>query len=158
MKYACAYAVPVLGFFLLLLAPVQANASNCSTASTAGDWAYTYIGTIFTSAGPLAAASVGHFSQDSSGNVSGSQTRSLEGDSAVEDVNGTVSVKSDCTGSATINVLVDGQLQRTAALALVYDADSNHVRMIFQSLTLPDGTILPVVITIDGNRLNSKHK
>jgi hypothetical protein len=28
--------------------------------------------------------------------------------------------------------------------------------MIFQSVTLPDGTNVPVVITIDGNRLFSK--
>lgn len=158
MKQACAYALPVLGIFLLVLAPQQANASHCSTASMAGDWAYTYTGTIFTSAAPLTAASVGRFSQDSSGNVTGIQTRSVNGDSALEDITGTISVNRDCTGTATINVQVDGQLQRTAVLALVYDADSNHVRIIFQSLTLPDGTILPVVITADGNRLSSKAK
>jgi len=53
-------------------------------------------------------------------------------------------------------VLVNGQLQRTAVLALVYDSNGNHVRMIFQSVTLPDGTNVPVVITIDGNRLTTK--
>ena len=46
--------------------------------------------------------------------------------------------------------------QRTAVLALVYDGNTNHARMIFQSLTLPDGTNLPVVLTIDANRLFSK--
>jgi hypothetical protein len=60
------------------------------------------------------------------------------------------------TFSATINVLVNGQLQRSAGLALVYDNNKNHARMIFQSLTLPDGTNAPVVITIYGNRLFSK--
>jgi len=53
-------------------------------------------------------------------------------------------------------VFVNGVLQRTAVLALVYDNDGNHVRGIFQSLTLPDNTNVPVVITIDGNRLFNK--
>jgi hypothetical protein len=52
-------------------------------------------------------------------------------------------VNKDCTAIATINVLVNGQLQRTADLALVYDSDGNHARMIFQSLKLPDGTNIP---------------
>jgi hypothetical protein len=61
------------------------------------------------------------------------------------------------TASLTINVLVNGQLQRTAALAAVFDSSGNHVRVIFQSLTLPDGTNVPVVITIDGNRVTSRN-
>jgi hypothetical protein len=140
--------------FILALAPLQANA--CSTAGQAGKWAYTYTGTIFTQNGPLPTASVGHFSQDSAGNVTGSQARSVAGNSGVEDISGNVTVNPDCTASATINVLVNGQLQRTAVLALVYDNNRNHARMIFQSLTLPNGTNVPVVITIDGNRLFSK--
>ena len=40
---------------------------NVSTASTAGNWAYTYTGTIFTPAGPLPAASVGRFHQSAGG-------------------------------------------------------------------------------------------
>jgi len=74
----------------------------------------------------------------------------------VEDITGNVTVNADCTATATINVLVNGQLQRSTVLALVYDSNGNHVRMIFQSLTLPDGTNVPVVITIDGNRLVSE--
>ena len=86
------------------------------------------------------------------GNVSGSQARSVAGDSGTEDVSGTVTVNKDCTATGTINVFANGQLQRTSVLALVYDKDGNHVRMIFQSVTLPDGTNVPVVITVDGNR------
>ena len=71
----------------------------------------------------------------------------------MEDISGTVSVSRDCTAAATINVMVSGELQRTAGLALVYDSNGNHVRMIFQSLKLPDGTNIPVVLTIDANRL-----
>jgi hypothetical protein len=139
------------------MAPSPANAAQCSTASTAGNWAYTYTGTIFTSAGPLPAASVGHFHLDAGGNIAGSQTRSVAGQSGVEDISGTISVNGDCTASLTINVLVNGQLLRTAGLAAVFDSSGNHVRVIFQSLTLPDGTNVPVVITIDGNRVTSRN-
>ena len=141
---------------LVSLAPLQAHASRCSNANTAGDWAYTYTGTIFTPAGPIPAASVGHFQQDISGNVSGGQSRSVAGSPGVEDISGSVTVNKDCTATATVNVFVAGQLQRTTTLALVYDSNGSHVRMIFQSVTLPDGTNVPVVITIDGNRVTSR--
>jgi hypothetical protein len=65
-------------------------------------------------------------------------------------------VNRDCSASATINVLVNGQLQRSAVLAVVYDKNGNHARMIFQSLTLPDGTNVPVVLTVDANRLSTR--
>ena len=157
MKTNFARALLVLGAtFILALAPLQAEASQCSTAGQAGNWAYTYTGTILTQNGPLPAAAVGRFHQDTAGNVTGRQTRSVAGNSGVEDISGTVTVKANCTATATINVFVNGELQRTAVLAAVYDSNGNHVREIFQSLTLPDGTNVPVVITIDGNRLFSE--
>jgi hypothetical protein len=157
MKTNFARALLVLGAtFVLALAPLRAEASQCSTAGQAGNWAYTYIGTIFTQNGPLPAASVGRYHQDTAGNITGSQTRSVAGNSGVEDISGTLTVKGNCTASGTFNVLVGGQLQRTAVLALVYDNNRNHARAIFMSLTLPDGTNVPVVITIDANRLFSE--
>ena len=140
--------------FVIMLAPSHAQAA-CSNASTAGNWAYTYTGTIFTPNGALPATSVGHFKLDLSGNLSGAQPRSVAGQSGPEDISGTISVNSDCTATANVNVLVDGQLLRTAAIALVFDSSGNHVRGIFQSLTLTDGTSIPVVLTIDGNRVTS---
>ena len=157
MKSNIMCALLVLGAtFVLALAPLQAKASQCSTAAEVGNWAYSYTGTIFTPNGPLPAASVGRFHQNAEGNITGSQARSVAGISGVEDVSGTVSVNKDCTATATVNVSVNGQLQRTTTLALVYDQNGNHVRMIFQSVTLPDGTNVPVVITVDGNRLFTK--
>lgn len=155
MKTNCVRILLALGFVSLLgLAPLRAHAA-CSASSTAGNWAYTYTGTILTPGGALPAASVGHFHQNAAGSISGSQTRSVAGQSGTEDISGTISVNTDCTASATVNVFVNGQLQRTAVLALVYDG-GNHVRGIFQSLTLVDGTNVPVVITLDGNRLATK--
>jgi hypothetical protein len=71
----------------------------------------------------------------------------------VEDVSGTVTVHPDCTSTATLNVLVNGELQRTAVLAGAYDTNMNHARHIFESLKLPDGTEILVVLTADVARL-----
>ena len=150
--------ITLLAVSILLLTPSLSFASSghCSTATTAGAWDYTYTGTIFTASGPLPAASLGHYSQDSAGNVSGSQVRSVAGDSGVEDISATISVQRDCTASAVVEVHVNGQLERTANVAFVFDSDWNHMRAIFESLTLPDGTNVPVVITIEGNKLFPK--
>jgi hypothetical protein len=68
MKTTFVRTLLVLGAVLTAaMAPSQANAAQCSTASTAGNWAYTYTGTIFTPAGPLPAASVGRFHQSAGG-------------------------------------------------------------------------------------------
>ena len=147
--------------FLLILVsgliPTQARAGHCTTAGAAGDWAYTYTGTIFTANGALPAASVGRFHSDATGTLNGSQTRTVAGVSGLEDIDGKVTVNSDCRATATINVLANGQLQRTAELALIYDRNQNHIRGIFQSLTLPDGTNVPVVLTIEAAKLFSEH-
>jgi hypothetical protein len=142
--------------FLVLASAPNLHAAHCSTAASAGKWAYAYTGTIFTPSGPLPVASVGHFIADAAGNLVGSQSRSVAGSSGVEDINGTFTVNKDCTGTATINVLVNGQVQRTAVLALAYDNNQNHARGIFQSLVLPDGTNIPVVITSDNSRVFTK--
>src|ERR1700674_2312172 len=107
MRTNFARALLVLGAtFALALVPLQAEASHCSNTGQAGNWAYTYTGTIFTQNRPLPTASVGHFSQDSAGNITGSQTRSAAGNPGVEDIAGNVTVNKDCTATATINVLV----------------------------------------------------
>ena len=138
----------------VISAPLQAQVSHCSTAGAAGKWAYT--GTIFTPSGPVPAASVGHFTEDASGNLTGSQTRSVAGSSGGEDIAGTISVNRDCTATATLSVFVNGQLQRTAVLAVVFDRNMNHARGIFESLVLPNGTNVPVVITSDNSRMFPK--
>jgi hypothetical protein len=137
------------------LLPQQAQAAQCSQARVAGNWAYTYTGTVFVP-NPLPVAAVGHAYLDSSGNITGSQTHTLAGQTEVEDISGTYTVNEDCTGSMTINVFLSGQLLRTATLNVAYDSDVNHARMIFTSLTLGDGTVLPAVITADVNRVSSR--
>ena len=135
--------------------PLQAQAVQCSQATVAGNWAYTYNGTIFVPS-PLPVAAVGHAHLDSGGNVTGSQTHTLAGQTEVEDTSGTYTVNKDCTGSMAITVSVNGQLLRTATLNVAYDSDENHARMIFTSLVLSDGTNLPAVITLDASRVTTK--
>jgi len=81
MKSHLTHFVFVIGAVVALtLTPGDAQASQCSNASTAGKWAYTYTGTIFTPNGALPAASVGHYSQDAAGNVSGPVLRTRGAD------------------------------------------------------------------------------
>lgn len=149
------FAIRVVAVLALALAPLLVQAKQCSQASAAGHWAYTYNGTVFAPDAALIAA-VGHYQQDAQGNVTGSQTHTLAGQTEVEDIAATALVNADCSGSATINVYLDGTLLRTTAVNLAYDSDGDHVRMIFTSLTLSDGTVLPVVATLDGNRVITK--
>jgi len=72
---------------------------------------------------------------------------------ANEILKGTVSVNPNCTGTATVMFFESGALQRTSVLSLVFDVLSTHVRMVQKSLTLPGGTKLPVVVTVEGEKL-----
>jgi hypothetical protein len=62
-------------------------------------------------------------------------------------------VDADCTATGTVRFYEAGQLVRTSVLALVFDDKSREVRMVQKSLTLPDGTQLPVVVTVEGHKL-----
>ena len=126
------------------------DARNCSTASVAGKFGFTTTGTIPV-LGPVAATGV--FTQDRSGNITGTQTRSLNGDIADETFTGTATVNPDCTGSDTIQVFESGILVRTTTLHLVYDDHGGEARAVFTSLVLPNGTSLPSIITIEARRL-----
>jgi hypothetical protein len=55
--------------------------------------------------------------------------------------------------TATVNIYESGVLTRTSVLAVVFVDDSSKIRAVQESLTLPDGTPIPVVITLDGNKL-----
>src|ERR1700737_3191058 len=73
----------------------------CTKATGAAKWGFSTNGTI-PAIGPVAAT--GTFTQDTSGNITGTQTRSLNGDIADETFTGTATVNPDCTGTDTIQV------------------------------------------------------
>jgi hypothetical protein len=122
----------------------------CTNHTVAGTWGFSTSGSI-----PAigAVAATGIFTQDVSGNITGTQTRSLNGDIADETFTGTATVNPDCTGTDTIQVFESGILVRTTTLHVVYDDNGREARAVFTSLVLPDGTTLPSIITIEARRL-----
>ncbi len=137
--------ITLLALFLAILvaAPILKADEQCSFRSVAGDWGYTVTGTRLP-VGP--AASVGSFSLDRSGNLSGTQTLSLNGTIVQGEVlTGTVIVNSDCSGSAVIAVS-NTPFPRTSNLDLVWVNSSSELRAIFTNA----GTILAV----DGKKIH----
>jgi hypothetical protein len=139
-------------FFLNTAATAQAKLPHhrCSNATLAGKWGFTSTGSLI-GIGPVAATAISTF--DGKGNLSGSQTRSVNGDVAYETFTGTYMVNSDCTATSIVQVYQSGQLVRTTTLQTVIDENGQHARSIFSKVELPDHTILPAVITLDATRL-----
>ena len=155
MRHNFAKATLALISFALLVASLapRAQAATCTLASVAGNWGYTYSGTLLLPSGPVPVAAVGRYTETADGNISGTQTRTVAGDTAQEMIKGSQTVNSDCTGTATIGVYdQSGNLLRTGVLAGVYVNNGKEIHDIFESLVLPDGTQLPVVITAEGKK------
>jgi hypothetical protein len=144
--------ITCFGLLLAAIAPA-ARAANCSNATVKGDWALTLSGTLLLPTGSVPVAAVVRATLNPDGTVTGTEARSVGGGYADETMSGTYTVNSDCTGSATVNFYDAGQLVRTSVLSLVFDDNSKQVRMVQKSLTLPDGTQLPVVILVEGRKL-----
>jgi hypothetical protein len=52
-----------------------------------------------------------------------------------------------------VKIYESGVLVRTSVLSGVFVNQSNKLRAVQESLTNPDGSTIPVVITLDGDRL-----
>jgi len=142
----------MLTILAILVVPSCLHAA-CTSRTAAGTWGFTTTGSI---PGIGAVAATGVFTQDVSGNITGTQTRSLNGSIADETFTGNATVNPDCTGTDTIQVFDGGVLARTSTLHVVYDDDGREGRAIFTSLVLPDGTSLPSVLTIETRRVSPK--
>jgi hypothetical protein len=139
------------------LVPAMQAADHCSNAKAAGNWGLTLTGTLLLPTGPVPGAAVARARIDAAGNISGTEARNVGGGFANETITGSWNVNSDCTATLTVIIYESGVLVRTSVLSAVFVDDSNKVRMVQESLTLPDGTTIPVVITADGNKLFSEH-
>ena len=141
-------------FFLasLLIVPV-ANARSCSLTGSAGKYGFTLTGVVILGTGPVPIAAVGRAALDATGNVRGTESRSVGGGFADETFTGTYAVNPDCTGTTTLNFYESGQLVRTSILSIVFDNNEREIRMIQKSLQLPNGAFLPVVITVEARRI-----
>jgi len=102
---------------------------------------------------PAQPHAVGQATVDSRGNVTGTEARSVGGGYADESFTESLTINSDCIGSMTLNFFEAGQPARTSVLRIVLVDDKKEIRMGQKSLTLPNGTSVPVVITADARRI-----
>jgi hypothetical protein len=135
------------------LAPAVQAAEHCSNAKAAGNWGFTLTGTLILPTGPVPGAAVGRVSADAAGNISGTEARNVGGGFANETLTGSWTVNSDCTATLTANIYESGVLVRTSVLAVVFVDNSSKIRGVQESLALPDGTPIPVVITFEADKL-----
>lgn len=148
--------IGIVLFTALVGTAPTAHGRSCSQARVAGEWGYSYTGTIILPTGPVSAAAVGRFTLDAEGNLSGTQTRSVGGGVGEEVVKGSSTVNEDCTATFRVDVYDGaGNLLRTAVLNGVYLDNAAELRAIFASLVLPNGASLPIVITVDAKKVRS---
>ncbi len=126
---------------------------GCSLASVVGTFGFTYSGVAIPPTGPVPVAAVGRFRTDAAGDFVGEESNNAGGGSTNETLQGSITVKHDCSGSLVANVYEHGTLVRTSYIHIQYENNANEILAIFQKITLPDGSNLPVVITIDGKRI-----
>jgi hypothetical protein len=126
----------------------------CTNATIHGNWGFTGTGVVIvnTRAVPVAAVGAVHF--DLEGNVSGDQNRSIGGGAGHETFSGTYTIAGDCALSGTVSVYDDsGTLQRTTVLKGIVVNNGKEIRLIYDSITLPNGAPLPSVLTLEGNKI-----
>jgi hypothetical protein len=149
-----------LGFAL------SAQAAQCSNASVAGKWGFTSSGSVAVAPGVyLPFSGIGRFTFDATtGTIGGNQTSSLGGNIyPTGDANGVfperlvggLTVFSDCTARATIDVYQGSTVVRSTILDGVFVNNAAELRAIFRSVTVyqPSTAIVPTVITVEAKRL-----
>ena len=141
----------VLAITVLGLAPSLHGV--CTNATMVANWGFTGTGTIFSANGPVPVAAVGTVRFDLNGNVFGGQDRSVGGGELHETISGTYSITRDCQLTVVASVYDDsGTLQRTTTLKGVVVKGGKKTRMIYQSITLPNGAPLPSVLILDADK------
>jgi hypothetical protein len=140
--------------FMGLARVMQAQGDNgCSTFTAAGEWGITLTGTLILPTGAVPGAAVARLTLDAAGSLSGTEARNVGGGFANETITGTWTVNSDCTGTTTVKIFESGVLVRTSVLSLVFVDNLRELRGVQQTLVVPGGTSIPVVITINGKKL-----
>lgn len=134
------------------------EAAPCSLATVAGNYGFTLTGALLTPTGSVPLAAIGRVTLTAQGNVSGTEARNAGGTFANETLGGTFTVNPDCTGAATVMAFESGQLVRTAVLSGVWDDNSNEIRYVAQSVTVPNGTSstsIPAVLTVEARKIST---
>jgi len=130
---------------LLLTASLSfAAGPSCSMAKVSGSYGYTTSGFVLAPSGsfvPAAAAGRIHFNAER--NVSGTQTRVVDGSALAETYTWTYTVNPDCTGDFTVLVQPD---TRTSSVHLVWTDNAKGISAVF---TTPG-----FVLTATANRIS----
>jgi hypothetical protein len=125
---------------------------TCSNATVAGTWGTTMTGTLFNPATGAAGlfAAVNFATYDGEGTYWGTQTRNNNGTFSRAYFEGTYTVNSDCTGKKTTSGYADAGhtiLLNTVDQDFVLVNDAKELIEIFSTLTLPNGVVVPAVVT-----------
>ena len=114
----------------------------CSPANVAGTWGYIETATIFDAGVGYPYASVGSYTLDAQGNLSGARTASLAGTTLRATIVGTATVNPDCTGTENLSFYDEsGNETGQATKALVY---VNKGREVNKIITVPSGLIVAI--------------
>jgi hypothetical protein len=125
----------------------------CSTASVAGDWAYTETGVVIPATVDVPFSAAARYTLDTEGNLEGSATSSSGGTVSNVTLKGTGTVNPDCTSTLTVGVYSSGTLIRTITFDVVYIDNARGARALVTSLVLANGTAVPAVLTIDARKI-----
>ena len=145
--------IALASFALALLSFGPRLHASCTNATMLGNWGFTGTGVVIVPTGGVPVAAVGDVHFDLEGGVSGDQNRSLGGEAGHETFFGTYSISGDCALTITVNVYDDsGTLQRTTVLKGIVVNNGKESRMLYQTITLPNGSLLPSVLTLVANK------
>jgi hypothetical protein len=121
-----------------------------------GAWGYSESGTLYHPVlGAVPYASVGSYTVDQDGNLTGERTASVGGAIQPVAIQGTATVNPDCTGTMTLRFYdASSNLLNTAVKFVVYVDDSTAARSIITDIVLPDNvTHLKAVLVTDAKKL-----
>ena len=142
MKRTIAWTVFFVCMLLVNLTATAGDGFVCSPANVAGTWGYIETATIFDSGVGYPYASVGSYTLDAEGNLSGARTASLAGTTLRATIVGTATVNPDCTGTENLSFYDEsGNLTGQATKALVYVNKGKEVNKI---ITAPSGLIVAI--------------
>ncbi len=148
-----------LVFFVTFLLGVAAAAQAqyqgvCTNSDVAGYWGSTLTGTQVLPTGAVPFAAINRTTYDYAGNFWGTQTRTSNGTVSRVTFRGTYTLNPDCTGTKTVKSFdLSGNLVNTATLDVVFMGNSKELFEVFTSITLANGTNVPVVITGHAKKL-----
>lgn len=131
---------------------------TCSIASVKGAWGYSESGTLYHPvAGAIPYASVGSYTVDRDGNLSGARIASVDGLGVQPaTIQGTATVNPDCTGELDLSLHdpTSGALLNTVVKFVVYIDNSTAALSIITDIVLPDGvTHVKSVLVTDAKKL-----